>query len=72
MQENVLQKSARWPKVEMQTYNQRQLEKGLQHCDTHLDKLSKEYIYICQYILATKLLKSFAKAAAFKWLMSLK
>ena len=71
MHENVLQKSARWPKVEMQTYNQRQLEKGLQHCDTHLDKLSKEYIYY-QYIVATKLLKSFAKAAAFKWLMSLK
>ena len=70
MHENVLQKSARWPKVKMQTYNRRQLEKGLQHCDTHLDKLSKEYIY--QYILATKLLKSFAKAAAFKWLMSLK
>lgn len=71
MHENVLQKSARWPKVEMQTYNQRQLEKGLQHCDTHLDKLSKEYT-VYQYILATKLLKSFAKAAAFKWLMSLK
>ena len=47
----------------MQQYKRRQLEKGLEHCGTHVDKLSKEYY---QDILASELCKPFANAAAFQ------
>ena len=47
----------------MQKYKRRQLEKGLQHCDTHVDKLSRKRKI---NILATELCKSFANATAFQ------
>ena len=65
MHEHVLRKSPLWPKAKMHKYKrrQRQLEKGLQHCDTHVDKLRRKRKI---QILATELCKSFANAAAFQ------
>ena len=63
MHEHVLRKSPLWPKVKMQKHKRRQLEKGLQHCDTHVDKLSRKRKI---NILATELCKSFANATAFQ------